>query len=796
MIGINENYIALHTKRTSLVMRVMSTGHVEQLYYGKRIDVSNGIDNIIERHQFPPGNSNNYDADHAAIVMQDICQVFGSKGKGDNREPSFAGVDTDGSRTFDFVFEGAEVDDAASTRLKTMPCSYDDEGKAQSLVLTLKEKLEAFAVKIVFTVYEDCDVITRIVKIEDVKRPVRLERLMSGQLDLYDSDYVMTTFNGAWAREMRRVDVPLVQGKHVGGSNAGASSSNANPFFMLSRPSTTEDYGEVYGFNLVYSGNHYEAAEVSEFFKTRVVWGINPDTFIWTVEKGESFEAPEAVMTYSDKGFNGMSANMHAFVRKHIVRGVWRDKERPVLLNSWEAAYLDINERKLLKLAEAGRDAGIELFVMDDGWFGERDDDKSSLGDWYPNKKKLPNGIGGLAEKINSLGMKFGIWVEPEMVNVKSKLYEKHPDWTLEIPGREHTEGRNQRILDLSKKEVQDYIIKAMAKVFMAGNIEYVKWDMNRTMTDVYSQGTPAAQQGETAHRYMLGLYRVMKMLTKKFPDILFEGCSAGGNRFDLGILSYFPQIWASDDTDAIARADIQCGYSYGYPLSTVAAHVSGVPNHLTLRNTQLETRFNVATFGVLGYELNLCDLSKDDFEKVRNQIALYKEWRGEFFHSTFYRGRTFAGEFSDIRQTSVIAPSAQNIMEWTMVSEDKVHAVSMLLQRQVVPNMQNQSVKPKGLDEEKNYRFVSNAFKINILEFGDLVNTVTPVHIKQNGVVHSLLSKFVKFDGEKEDMTVKGASLMNAGVRLTPAYSGTGFDDKVRSFPDYASRLYFMEEI
>ena len=794
MININENNFAIHTANTSLIMRVMPTGHVEQLYYGKRIDVSNGIDSIAERHRFPHGNSNNYDSDHPAIVLQDICLDFGTKGKGDNREPSFAGVNTDGSRTFDFVFDGVQMADASGVRLKTMPCSYDDEDKEQSLVITLKEKSGELAVDIVYTVYEECDVITRRVKLNKVKRPVRIERLMSGQLDLHDSEYVMTTFNGAWAREMRRVDVPLVQGRHVGGSNAGTSSSNANPFFMLSRPWTTEDTGEAYGFNLVYSGNHYEAAEVNEFFKTRVVWGINPDTFSWTLEKGENFEAPEAVMTYSDKGFNGMSANMHKFVRKHIVRGIWRDKERPVLLNSWEAAYFDINEKKLLKLAEAGKNVGIELFVMDDGWFGEREDDKTSLGDWYPNKKKLPEGVGGIAEKVNKLGLKFGLWVEPEMVNVRSKLYEKHPDWTLEIPGREHTEGRNQRILDLSKREVQDYIIKAMAKVFLSGNVEYVKWDMNRIMTDVYSQGTPAAKQGETAHRYVLGLYRVMRILTKRFPDILFEGCSAGGNRFDLGILSYFPQIWASDDTDAIARADIQCGYSYGYPLSTVGAHVSGVPNHQTLRNTPLETRFNVAAFGVLGYELNLCDLSKEELEKVRDQIALYKEWRSTFFGGTFYRGRTFAGGFSDIRQTSVIAPSSNNLMEWTVVSEDKEHAVSMLLQRQVIPNMQNQSIRIKGLDEEKTYRFMNNVFKINIMDFGDLVNAVAPVHVKQGGVVHSLLAKFVKFDSEREDVTAKGCTLMNAGVSLAPAYGDTGLDDKVRTFPDYASRLYFME--
>lgn len=360
--------------------------------------------------------------------------------------------------------------------------------------------------------------------------------------------------------------------------------------------------------------------------KLRFVSGINPNSFEYRLEVGEELEAPESVMTFSPNGFNGMSQRMHSFVRNCIVRGTWKKKLRPVLLNSWEAAYFDINESKLLRLAKAGKEAGIELFVMDDGWFGQRDDDSSSLGDWFVNKKKLPNGVGGLCKKINDLGLMFGIWIEPEMVNVKSELYRTHPDWTIEIPGKNHSEGRNQRILDLANPDVVDYMIKQIEELLSSANIDYVKWDMNRTFTDYYSNYLPKERQGETGHRYVLGLYKMMKTLTQKFPKILFEGCSAGGNRFDLGILSYFPQIWASDNTDAVYRVKAMTSYSYGYPMSTVTAHVSACPNHQTLRRTPLQTRFNVAAFGVCGYECNFFDMKKEELKEIKTQINIYKE--------------------------------------------------------------------------------------------------------------------------------------------------------------------------
>ena len=466
---------------------------------------------------------------------------------------------------------------------------------------------------------------------------------------------------------------------------------------------------------------------------------------------------------------------MH-FIREHIVRGAWQHKPRPVLLNSWEAAYFDINETKLLRLARAARDVGVELFVMDDGWFAQRSDDSRSLGDWVPNEKKLPNGISGLAGKVRELGLDFGIWIEPEMVNTDSDLYRRHPDWTMDIPGRPHSEGRNQRLLDLCNPEVVDHLIQTFADLLSSAEISYVKWDMNRIFSDVYSRYLPPERQGETAHRYVMGLYRLMGALTERFPQILFEGCASGGNRFDLGILCYCPQIWASDNTDAVCRVHIEEGYSYGYPMSCVTAHVSSCPNHQTLRETPLMTRFNIAVFGVLGYELNLSDLSRGELDEIRNQIALYKQWRDVLQEGSFYRIQH------------------GNVHKWICVSADQRRAVGMMFQQMVWPNTQYENFKAVGLDENLRYHFYSLPYQFDIREFGDLVNTVAPIHIRQNSLVHNMLARFVTLPAEVEDITVSGAVLLRSGVKLAPAYGGTGFNDQTRYFQDFGSRLYFME--
>lgn len=784
-------YYILDTKDTTYCFRVMYTGHLEHLYYGRKIRVEEGCaEALAEKHAFAPGNTNVYDKEHGNFSLEDIRLEMSSYGKGDIREPFVEVIHGDGSYTSDFLYEKAEITKGKEEFL-TLPGSYDESGEVEQLTVTLRDRQYGLALELHYYVYEDCNVITRSAKLcNESSETVQIKRLMSAEVDFDTPDLVFTAFQGAWAREMKRTDTLMRSGKHVNASYTGTSSNRANPFVMLAGADTTEDAGDCYGFNLIYSGNHYEAVEVSGYGKTRIVTGINPQSFLWQLEAGESFEAPEAVMAYSHEGYNGMSQCMHRFVREHIVRGTWKHRIRPVLLNSWEASYFDINERKLLALAKAGAEAGIELFVMDDGWFGERNDDSHSLGDWEVNRKKLPGGLDGLCKKVKALGLDFGIWVEPEMVNVDSRLYQRHPDWALDIPGRPHSEGRNQRILDLTQKEVQDFIIAKMSEVFSSAEISYVKWDMNRTFTDYFSRALPPERQEEVAHRYVMGLYRCMKELTARFPKILFEGCAAGGNRFDLGILCYFPQIWASDDTDALCRAEIQNGYSYGYPMSVVSAHVSACPNHQTLRNTPLETRFHVAAFGVCGYECNFCDMKKEELEAVRVQIALYKEWREVLQKGRFYRGRCF----SDGVGESCLSNLPGNQMEWTCVSEDGNRAVGFLMQKLVVPNTQFHLYRAKGLNPDFKYHFYNRKLKYNVKEFGDLVNTVAPVHIRQDSLAHNLVAKFVKMDGETEDCYAYGDVLMYNGVRLKQAFGGTGYNGEVRYYPDFASRMYFME--
>lgn len=794
MIREEENIFILDTAHTTYCFRVMETGHLEHLYYGRKItvDAASG-EALFEKHSFAPGNTNVYDPEHTSFSLEDIRLEMSSFGKGDIRDPFVELVHGDGSTTSDFLYVEAQITKGKAP-FETLPGSYDETEQVEHLTVVLKDAQYGIKLELHYYVYADCDVITRSAcLVNESEEAVRVERLMSTQVDFDTPDFSFVTFGGAWAREMRRADVRLLSGKHVNASYTGTSSNRANPFVMLARDGVTENAGECYGFNLIYSGNHYEAAEVSGYGKTRFISGINPQFFAWQLAPGEQLEAPEAVMSYSHEGYNGLSQHMHQFVREHIVRGTWKKKDRPVLLNSWEASYFDFNEHKLLSLAKEGKEVGIELFVMDDGWFGERNDDQHSLGDWDVNKKKLPNGLEGLGQKIKALGMDFGIWVEPEMVNVNSKLYEAHPDWTIEIPEKPHSEGRNQRLLDLSRREVQDFIIEKMTEVFSSAEISYVKWDMNRTFTDYFSQALPAEQQQELAHRYVLGLYRCMKELTDRFPHILFEGCAAGGNRFDLGILCYFPQIWASDDTDALCRAEIQNGYSYGYPMSVVSAHISACPNHQTLRNTPLETRFAVAAFGVCGYECNLSDMKKEELAAIKEQIALYKKWRPVLQWGQFYRGRNFTDHAG--ASGSVLADLPGNQMEWTCVSQDGEKAVGFLMQKLVAPNTQFHYYQAKGLHPEVKYHFYNRELKYNVKDFGDLVNTVSPVHIKQDSLAHDLIAKFVKMDGEREDMYAYGDTLMYNGVRLKQSFGGTGYSDEVRYYQDFGARMYFMEK-
>ncbi|MBO6047456.1 MAG: alpha-galactosidase [Erysipelotrichaceae bacterium] len=564
MINYFEPYFKLDTNHTTYCFKVLETGHLEHLHYGDYLfgESADDLHPLSRQRAFGVGNSIAYDEEHQELTLENVCLEFGTKGKGDLREPLIDVTLADGSTTRDFLYVSHVIDDSEPD-LKGMPGSYGD---CEHLCITLKDQNSDLVLKLHYHVYAKYDVITRYSElINEGEEGVIINRLLSNQIDFDQTGLVMTTFNGAWAREMMRYDHHVTSGSHVNMSTTGTSSSRANPFVMISRTETNDHIGRCYGFNLIYSGNHYESFSVNAFDQSRFVQGINPDFFAYRLEAGETFMSPEAIMSYDNHGFNDLSSHFHAFINDCIVRGSYKHKERPILLNSWEAAYFNIDERRLLRLARKAKEAGIELFVMDDGWFGERNDDTSSLGDWYVNEKKLPKGLDGIASKINDMGMEFGLWVEPEMVNPNSHLYRQHPEWILGHPTHHQSLGRHQCILDLCNPEVVDYLFKTMSNVFSAANISYIKWDMNRNISDYYSPYLDAEHQSEVGHRYVLGLYNLMERLTTAFPYILFEDCASGGNRFDLGILSYFPQIWASDDTDAIYRLEAQQNYSYGY---------------------------------------------------------------------------------------------------------------------------------------------------------------------------------------------------------------------------------------
>ena len=774
MIKQYDQSFVLETAHTSYIFRLLPTKQLEHLYYGKKLTVSSlkDIEPLIEQHAFAPGNTNIYDEEHPEYSLEDMRLEAGMIGKGDIRIPFVEIIHADGSSTNDFLFQEAKIN-TSHTPIRTLPYALNNK---EELEVTLVDEAYAVILKLYYNVYPEYDIITRrAVVINNSDEEIKVNRLMSTQLDFSNHNYVLTTFNGNWTNEMNRHDHIIESGIHINASLTGCSSSRANPFVMLSDKHTTEDDGDVYGLNLIYSGNHYEAVEVTSYGKMRFIAGINPQNFSFLLEEGEIFESPEAVMCFSAHGFNDMSKHMHAFINDCIVRGTWQHKERPILLNSWEANYFKINEQKLLRQAKAAKKAGIELFVMDDGWFGKRDNDQSSLGDWQYDPKKLPHGLKHLVDKINEIGLDFGIWVEPEMVNVDSDLYRNHPNWTIEIPGCNQSEGRHQRILDLCNPEVVGYLTDVMSELFSSANIKYVKWDMNRTFSDIYSQYLPSSQQQEVFHRYIIGLYKLLDNLTKAFPDILFEGCASGGNRFDLGMLCYMPQIWASDNTDALCRYHIQNSYSYGYPLSVISNHVSSTPNHQTLRTTPLDTRYNIACFGILGYETNLADLSNEAFEEIKNQIAQYKAYRHTFQFGTFYRIK-------------------QDLHNWCVVSSDQKEAMGMIMQELVLPNRQHHQFIARGLKEEGHYHFFNQEKQYNVKLFGDLINTASPIHIKQDSLAHHVVAKFVKMPGEVEDVHTSGSVLMY-GVNLKQAFSANGYSEQVRYFQDFASRLYFIQE-
>ena len=703
-----------------------------------------------------------------------LCLELTPDGRGDFRMGMVSARFTDGSTVCDWTFAGAERRDEPLPP-EGLPAP---EGGAETLVcsFTTTKGLEA---QLIYTLYPACDVITRRLRLRNSgEEPVAILRCLSSQLDLPRKGYTLTTFTGAWARERHPQPAPLTEGAREFGSTTGNSSQYCNPFFLLAEPGAGEEYGRVYGFNLIYSGSHLGRVETGPYGKTRVLAGIQPEHFQWTLAPGETLDTPEAVLTVSRRGARGVSRNMHRFVQQHIVRGPWARRPRPVLLNNWEATYFDFTENKLLRLAKEAKKLGVELFVLDDGWFGKRDSDTCSLGDYTVNAKKLPGGLAGLGRKLNEMGLEFGLWVEPEMVSPDSELYRAHPDWAVQTPGIAPALSRHQLVLDLCRPPVQDYLIGQLNALLDSAPIRYIKWDMNRHTTDCYSPAL--TEQGRFALCWMRGLYRVLAQVTAAHPEVLFEGCASGGNRFDLGILCYMPQIWASDDTDAWERMKIQTGTGYGYPQSVMGCHVAASPNHQTLRTAQLEARFDVAAFGLLGYELDVTRLSPAEKSAVAAQIAFYKENRDLFQFGRLYR---LESPFSPGQGGEACA--------WMVVSEDKTRALVLDAVGRIEPNSETPPLRLAGLDPARLYRVESRPQKLDIRDFGSLLNTALPVNLNPGGLlVHAAADRYM-LSTETESYTAAGDLLLEAGLRRKARFAGTGYNDTVRVMPDYSARIY-----
>ena len=679
----------LYNKEISYIIHILPNGHVGNLYFGKKIDPYKTYNHLFEGI-YRPLAAYVYEGDNK-FSLQNTRQEYPTFGLSDFRKGAFLIKQENGSEISDFKYESHKIIEG-KLKLKGLPQTYvENKEDATTLEITLLDEVIKSKLKLYFTIFEDRAVITRSASFLNLSnKTINIEKAMSFNLDLPDSNYNMIQLNGAWGRERHVYDRSIKEGTQGFYSLKGASSAEFNPFLALRRSNTDEFSGEVIGFSLVYSGNFMAEIDVDTYNQTRIMMGIHPDRFSWPLNLDEEFYTPEVVIVYSDKGLNYMSQVYHSLYRECLMRGKWKNSVRPILLNSWEALSFSIDEEKIKELATNASKLGVELFVLDDGWFGKRNNDNAGLGDWTVNKEKFPNGLNEIIEYINKLGMDFGIWIEPEMVNKDSELYRSHPDWIIHDPNRKPSHTRNQYTLDFSKDEVVDHIYNQIEKLLSDYNISYVKWDMNRYITECYSKDKGANLQGTVYHKYILNVYKLYDKLTTRFPNILFESCSSGGARFDPGMLYYAPQTWTSDNTDAIERIKIQYGSSLVYPLISMGSHVSESPNQQVFRETALETRANVAYFGNLGYELDVNKLSDNEKEEIKKQIQFYKENREVFQFGEFYRIKN---------------PYNNNISAWMVKSNDEKTIILGCYKLLNHANEGKERVKLFGLDKDGDYK-------------------------------------------------------------------------------------------
>lgn len=687
-ITVKDKIFNLETENTLYQMKVDRFGVLNHLWYGEKTDCC--MDYLLD---YPDAgfSGNIYEAENERTYsLNTLPQEYSTSGVGDFRISAISVTHEDGSNALDLRVREYQIK-KGKYEIPGLPAVYAKEDEAETLEITLKDTATEAEVILKYGVFEKEDVITRSVVVKNSgKTPIVINKVHSMCLDIPYGDWEWMHFYGRHTMERQAERVPVLHGISESSSSRGTSSHHQNPAVLLCEKDCTETNGHCIGAALMYSGGFQAQVEKDQLEQVRLVMGIHPDTFEWTLEAGEAFYTPEVILSCSTTGFAKLSQNFHHIIRNHVCRGTYQLSSRPVLINNWEATYFDFNEEKILNIARQASKLGIDMMVLDDGWFGKRDDDCSGLGDWFVNEKKLNGGLKALVEKINAMGMKFGLWFEPEMVSEDSDLYRNHPDWAIQIPGRKPMRSRYQLVLDMSNPEVVDYLYGVMSAILRENHIEYVKWDMNRSISDWYTATLSRGRQMEMPHRYVLGLYELLEKLTSEFPDVLFEGCSGGGGRFDAGMMYYCPQIWCSDDTDAHERTFIQYGTSFFYPTSTVGSHVSAVPNHQTGRITSIETRGVVAMAGSFGYELDLNQLSEEEKTVVAKQVTHYKEYQSLIYNGDYYR---LANPFED------------GMSAWSWISEDKKTILVQGVLFRAKPNVLRKTLRLMGLETKKNYK-------------------------------------------------------------------------------------------
>lgn len=683
----NEKIFTIHTKNSTYQMKVDMFDFLLHLYYGAKIENGN-MDYLLPKADVGFSGTP-WEAKDRTFSLDFLPQEFSSCGIGDYRINSINLTEENGCNAFEPRYVGHSIKKGVK-EIKGMPYIYDENNSAETLEIYLKDNVTNLEATLNYTVFYDMDIIARSTTFKNnSNNTVKLNKIMSATLDINHCDLQMIHFHGrhAMERNFERNNIP--HGITSISSKRGTSSHHHNPSIILCENDTNENFGNCYGISLVYSGNFLIEVEREQFEQIRTNVGINPENFEYHINKGDVFETPQVLFTFSNNGFSELSQNFHNAIRNNICRGKYKLERRPILINNWEATYFNFDDDKIIKIAKQASDLGIEMFVLDDGWFGKRDDDNSGLGDWFVNTNKIKIGLPKLVEEINKMGMKFGLWFEPEMISYDSDLYRKNPDWAVKIPNRNPNKSRNQLVLDMTREDVREYLFNRMTDILDSANIEYVKWDMNRSICDAFSALLTKDRQGEFYHRYVLGLYDLLEKLVSRYPDLLIEGCSGGGGRFDIAMMYYSPQIWCSDNTDAIERLSIQYGSSFIYPISTVGSHVSAIPNHQTGRTTPIDTRAVVAMSGSFGYEMDLNLISDEEKQKVKEQIKTYKELQPIIHNGLYYR---------------LSKPEVDNYTAWQFVSKDKTETLLNVVVTKVCANKMYINIKLKGLDESKNY--------------------------------------------------------------------------------------------